>query len=90
LLTVLFAVREKSGHDSAAPLRETGGRDRAAAPHAVGADDDDGEQDDESEGGLVIGEDEGKGVHPGVEDDCGEKGAAGAVVEPGEDDSDRD
>jgi hypothetical protein len=72
------------------PYGRLGGRDWAAAPHAVGEDDGDGEQDDEGEGGLVVGEDEGKGAHPGVEDDCGEKGAAGAVVEPGEDDSDRD
>ena len=52
----------------------------------VGEDDDDGEQDYQGEGGRVIGEDEGKGVHGGMEDDYGEEVGAGTVVEPGEDD----
>ena len=61
----------------------------AEAPHAVGEDDDDGEEDYQGKGGRVVGEDEGKGVHGGMEDDHGEKVGAGTVVEPGEDDGHR-
>jgi hypothetical protein len=66
------------------------GGDWAGTPHAVGEDDDDGEDDDEGKGGLVVREDEGEGVHGGVEDDHGEEVGTGAVVQPGEDDGDRD
>jgi len=59
-----------------------------AAPHVVGEDDGDGEEDDQGKGGLIVGENEGEGVHGGVEDDGGEKVGVGAVVEPGEENGD--
>ena len=56
----------------------------------VGEGDGDAEEDNQGEGGLIVGEDEGEGVHGGVEDDGREKVGAGAVVEPREDDGDED
>lgn len=55
----------------------------------VGEDDDDGKKDDEEISPLVVREDRRKSVHGGVEDDCREEVGAGMVVEPGEDDGQR-
>ena len=60
------------------------------APHAVGEGDGNGEENDEGQGRRVVGQDEGKSVHGGVKNDHSEEVGAGAVVEPGEDDGDRD
>jgi hypothetical protein len=60
----------------------------AEAPHAVGEDDQGGAEDDEAEGFGGVGQDEGEGVHGGVEDGDSEKVAAGAVIKPSEKDGD--